>query len=148
MADIRKHVFDAGKSLASEEEMGEVFYQRGIVISMILAEGITAAQAHFGEANINAEQLRWGLENVDITEARLAELGMSGMVPPFKTSCADHTGHSGGWMLEWNGSEFVKASDLLIPDTDAIGALEAAKAAEYAEANAPWPVNEACNAES
>lgn len=145
MADIRKHVFDAGKSQASEEEMGEVFYQRGIVISMILAEGIATAQANFGTPNINAEQLRWGLENVSITDARLAELGMDGMVAPFNTSCADHTGHSGGWMLEWDGTAFVKASDHLTPDTDAIQALEVEKAAEYAKDNAPWPINDACN---
>jgi branched-chain amino acid transport system substrate-binding protein len=47
-------------------------------------------------------------------------------------------------MLEWNGTEFVQASDLLSPDRDAIGPLEAEKAAEYASANAPWPINEAC----
>lgn len=144
MADIRKHVFDAGNSLASEEELNEVFYQRGIVISMILAEGIAAAQTHFETPKINAEQLRWGLENINITEERLTELGMSGMVAPFSTSCADHTGHSGGWMLQWNGTEFVQASDHLTPDSAVIAALETAKAAEYAEANAPWPVNEEC----
>jgi ABC-type multidrug transport system fused ATPase/permease subunit len=31
------------------------------------------------------------------------------MVPPFSTSCANHTGHSGGWMLEWDGEKFVQA---------------------------------------
>lgn len=145
MADIRKHVFDAGKSLASEEEMGEVFYQRGIVIAMVLAEGIATAQAHFEKPAINAEELRWGLENLNITEARLAELGMTGIVAPFSTSCSDHTGHSGGWMLEWNGTEFVQASDHLTPDSEAISKLEVEKAAEYAKENAPWPVNENCD---
>ncbi len=145
MADIRKHVFDAGNSLAAEEELNEVFYQRGVVISMILAEGITSAQAQFDTPEINAEQLRWGLENVNITDARLAELGMAGMVAPFSTSCADHTGHSGAWMLQWDGAAFVKASDHLTPDTAAISALEAEKAAAYATDNAPWPINEDCN---
>jgi len=66
-------------------------------------------------------------------------------VPPFKTSCADHTGHSGGWMLEWDGAKFVKVSDLLKPESEAISALEVEKAKEYADANAPWPMNEECN---
>ena len=146
MADIKTHVVDAGKSLSNPEEMQGVFYGRGLVISMILAEGIAAAQAEFGVAEINAEQLRWGLENLNITEARLDELGMTGMVPPFSTSCANHTGHSGAWMLEWDGSKFVKASDLLMPDVSAYQALVDEKAAEYASANAPWPVNEGCDA--
>ncbi|HBM57712.1 MAG TPA: ABC transporter permease, partial [Citreicella sp.] len=70
--------------------------------------------------------------------------GMTGMVPPFKTSCANHTGHSGGWILEWDGAKFVKATDLIMPDAEAIAPLEAQAAKDYAEANAPWPANDAC----
>ncbi len=140
MEDIRKHVVSKGNSMIkSEADLDTVFYQRGIVISLYLAEGVKTAQDHFGEKNINAEQLRWGLENLNITEARLEELGMKGMVPPLKTSCDNHTGHAGGWMLEWNGEAFVQASDLLVPDRDLIRPLELQKAADYADNNAPWP---------
>ena len=148
MSDIKEYVIDAGKSQTNDTEMQGVFYARGLVISMILAEGIRTAQDHFGTPNIEAEHLRWGLENLNVTEERLAELGMSGMVPPFQTTCANHTGHSGGWMLEWDGAKFVKVSDHLMPESDVIAALEAEKAAEYAAANAPWPTNEACDAPS
>jgi len=144
MADIRKLVFDAGDSLAAEDELNSVFYQRGLVISMILAEGIKTAQDNFDAAEIDASQLRWGLENINLTDERLAELGMTGMVPPFATSCANHTGHSGGWMLQWDGAQFVPASGHLMPDSETIASLEGPAAAEYAEANAPWPVNEDC----
>ncbi|WP_425040604.1 ABC transporter substrate-binding protein [Primorskyibacter sp. S187A] len=146
MKAIQEHVVAKGKSLASEEEISEVFYQRGVVMSAILAEGIMNAQKEYGTANIDASQLRWGLENINLTEERIDELGITGMVPPFSTSCSNHTGHAGGWMLEWNGSEFVKASDLLKPDLEAITPLIRAKAAEYAEANAPWPTNDSCDA--
>jgi branched-chain amino acid transport system substrate-binding protein len=146
MADIRKYVVDAGKSLVSDpaKDVDKVFYQRGMLISMFLVEGIRAAQDHFDTREVNAEQLRWGLENLKIDEAKLTELGMSGMVVPFSTSCDNHTGHGGGWMLEWDGAKFVKVSDLLQADRDVIAPLEAAKAKEYAEANAPWAMNEAC----
>ena len=145
VADIKTHVVDAGNSKSNEEEMAGVFYNRGIIISAILAEGIRMAQQEFDTGEIDASQLRWGLENIDMTEARISELGLDGMVPPFKTSCADHTGKSGGWMLEWDGAKFVKVSDLLKPETDAIAALEVEKAKEYADANAPWPMNDDCN---
>ena len=140
MADIRKYVVDEGATLSDEEEMKGVFYSRGLVISMILAEGIKVAQEHAGKPDISPADLRWGLENLDITEERLAELGMTGMVPPFSTSCADHTGHSGGWMLEWDGQQFQKASDLLQAEAEVIRPLEEQMAAEYASANEPWPV--------
>ncbi len=144
MAAIQEHVVDAGKSLADGEELGEVFYGRGVIISAILAEGISVAQEMHGTAEISAAQLRDGLANLNFTEARIEELGLTGMMAPFATSCADHTGHSGGWMIEWDGSQFVQASDLLKADRAAIEPLEAEKAAEYASANAPWPMNEAC----
>ena len=144
MADVKQHVVDAGNSQSNEEEMQGVFYSRGLVISAILAEGIAVAQKHTGKAEISPADLRWGLENLNFTEERLEELGMTGMVPPFSTSCSNHTGHSGGWILEWDGAKFVKASDLIMPDSEAISKLEMAKAQEYAEANAPWPVNEDC----
>jgi branched-chain amino acid transport system substrate-binding protein len=144
MADIKKHVIDAKLSDTPVDQMNWVFYQRGIVIQMMLNEGVKAAQAQFKTKAVNAEQLRWGLENIKVDDAKLAELGMTGMVVPFATSCADHTGHGGAWMLQWDGAKFVKVSDLIKPDRDAIKPLEAAKAKEYADANQPWPVNADC----
>ena len=146
MQDIKTHVVDAGKSLIDQAngEFDWVFYQRGVMISMMLVEGIRAAQDEYDTKVVNAEQLRWGLENLKIDEAKLEELGMTGMIPPFSTSCADHTGHSGGWMLEWDGAKFVKVSDLLSADRGAIDALVETEAKKYAEANAPWPTNEEC----
>lgn len=146
MADIKKYVVDTGNSLMEDPaDINSVFYQRGVLISMILAEGIREAQEHFDTKNVNAEQLRWGLENLKIDDARIAELGMTGMIAPFSTSCADHTGHSGGWILEWDGTKFAPASEKLTADADAIAVLEEVKAMEYAEANKPWPINEECN---
>ncbi len=146
MADIQKHVIDAGQTLMTDpaNDKNKVFYQRGIIISMILVEGVKAAQANFNAKEVTAEQLRWGLENLKIDDAKLAELGMSGMVVPFSTSCDNHTGHGGGWMLQWDGAKFVKVSDLLQPDRAAIEPLEKEKAKEYADANAPWAMNEGC----
>ncbi|MEM6897136.1 MAG: ABC transporter permease, partial [Pseudomonadota bacterium] len=146
--DLETHVVDTGKSLSNPEEMAGVFYNRGLVMSMILAEGIRAAQEEYGTAMIDPGQLRWGLENLDITSERLEELGMTNMVPPFSTSCANHTGHAGGWMLEWDGEKFAKASDLITPNVAEYRELLSASAEEYAAANAPWAVNEDCNAES
>lgn len=147
MADIQKYVIDADKSLLENPDVdkNKVFYQRGLVISMILAEAIKAAQANFDAKTVNAEQVRWGLENLDLTDEKIAELGMTGMVGSFSTSCSNHTGHSGAWMLQWDGAKFVTVSDRLQADASEIDPLIAEKAKEYADANAPWPVNEDCS---
>ncbi|MGX9355605.1 ABC transporter substrate-binding protein [Roseobacteraceae bacterium S113] len=148
MQAIEEMVAAKGKSLADDEERGEVFYQRGVVMSAILAEGIMNAQKEYGTAEIDAGQLRWGLENINLTEERIEALGITGMVPPFSTSCDNHTGHSGGWMIQWDGEKFVQASDLLMPDLDAIKPFIKEKAAAYADANAPWPTNDSCASQS
>jgi branched-chain amino acid transport system substrate-binding protein len=142
MADIKKYVADAGKSDTPADQAGWVFYQRGLSISMFLVEAIKAAQANFNTKVVNAEQVRWGLENLKIDDAKLAELGMTGMVVPFSTSCSNHTGHGGGWVIEWDGAKFNKVSDHIMPDRGAIEPLEVAKAKEYADANQPWPMQE------
>jgi branched-chain amino acid transport system substrate-binding protein len=145
MADIQKYVVEPGNTKSNPEEMAGVFYGRGVVMSAILAEGIKAAQAEFGTGTIDAGQLRWGLENIDLTAEKIDELGLTGMIAPFKTSCANHTGNSGGWMLEWDGTQFVKVSDHLMPNTASYADLVEKSAMEYAEANAPWPMNESCD---
>ncbi|MEJ6782254.1 ABC transporter substrate-binding protein [Aminobacter sp. Piv2-1] len=144
MQDIKKYVVDAGKSQIGAGEFDWVFYQRGVLISMFTVEGIKAAQEKFGTKVVNAEQLRWGLENLKLDEARLASIGMAGMIGPFSTACNNHAGHAGAWMLQWDGTKFVKVSDLLSADQDMIAPLVEAEAKKYAEANAPWPVNEEC----
>jgi branched-chain amino acid transport system substrate-binding protein len=114
------------------------------LISMFTVEAIRAAQEQFNTKVVNAEQLRWGFENLKLDEARLAEIGMTGMIAPFETSCDNHSGHAGAWMLEWGGAKFTKVSDLLQADQTEIAPLVEAEAKKYADANAPWPMNDEC----
>lgn len=139
MKDVKQLVVDAGKSKAQPGEMEEVFYQRGIVLSAIMVEAATEAQKHFNTKALDAEQFRWGMENVKFTPERIKEIGLDGMVVPFSTSCSNHTGHGGGWIVEWDGAKFNKTSDKIYEaDRATIDPLAATKAKEYADANAPW----------
>lgn len=140
MQDIKKHVVDAGKSQVNKDsgEFEGHAYHRGVMMSVILAEAVKAAQAHAGTNKLTREQLRWGLENVNLDEAKLKELGLEGMIGPFKTSCQNHTGNAGAWMIEWDGTKFVKVSDMLTADRAEIDPLVKEEAAKYAAANQPW----------
>jgi branched-chain amino acid transport system substrate-binding protein len=146
MLDIKKHVVDAGKSQLNQQggELESTPYQRGVMMSVILAEAVRVAQAHAGTPMIDREQLRWGFENIKLDEARLKELGVEGMMGPLTTSCANHTGNAGAWIVEWDGAKFVKVSDMYSADRSVIDPLVAEKAKEYADANAPWGMNDDC----
>jgi branched-chain amino acid transport system substrate-binding protein len=146
MQDVKTHVVDAGKSQLNQGagEFDTTAYQRGILMSVILAEAVEAAQEEAGTAMIDQEQLRKGLENVNLDEARLAELGAEEMMAPFAMSCSNHTGHASAWMIEWDGTKFVKVSDLLTADRAVIDPLVEKASADYAAANQPWQMNDDC----
>jgi branched-chain amino acid transport system substrate-binding protein len=146
MQDIKTHVVDAGKSQIDQAsgEFDSMAYQRGVMMSVMLAEAVKAAQAEAGGTTITPEQLRSGFESLNFDEAKLGEIGVEGMMAPFSMSCANHTGNAGAWMVEWDGSKFVKVSDLLTADRATIDPMVEKAAAEYAQANAPWPTSEGC----
>jgi branched-chain amino acid transport system substrate-binding protein len=146
MQDVKTHVVDAGKSQLNQSagEFDSTAYQRGILMSVILAEAVRAAQEEAGTPMIDREQLRRGLENVNLDEARLEELGVGEMMAPFAMSCSNHTGHAAAWMVEWDGSKFVKVSDLIEADRSVIDPLVEQASAAYAAANQPWDMNEDC----
>lgn len=146
MQDVKTHVVDAGKSQLNQSagEFDTTAYQRGILMSVILAEGVKAAQEKAGTNMINQEQLRVGLENVNLDAAKLAELGADEMMAPFAMTCSNHTGHASAWMVEWDGAKFVKVSDLLTADRAVIDPLVEKASADYATANQPWQMNDDC----
>ena len=91
--DIIKHIVSQGKSQIDDpEKVGDVLYNRGMFNAVLVAEAIATAQKISGKANISGSDMRDGLENIDLSAARLKELGLEGFTAPIKGSCADHEG--------------------------------------------------------
>ena len=93
-ADLKKYLYDKGKGVAKWDETGEVLYNRGLVNAMLGVESIRKAQTKFGNKPLTGEQVRWGIENLDLSAARLKELGFEGMLQPLKVTCARPRGHA------------------------------------------------------
>tara|TARA_R110002020_G_scaffold29585_12_gene93465 strand:- start:4145 stop:5482 length:1338 start_codon:yes stop_codon:yes gene_type:complete len=145
LQDIKKLVVDAGKSEVDPAKFGENLYNRGIVNAVIMAEAVRVAQDKAGKTLINSEDMRVGLENLAIDEARLEALGLSGFMAPMNITCADHSGHNKMYVQEWDGENWQKASDWFSPMTDKVTPLAISAAEEYKTSNAPWPDRtEAC----
>lgn len=139
LQDIKKYVVDTGKVPTDPESMGGTLYNRGVLNSVIIAEGIRTAQELTGKKVITGADMRMGLESLDLTEERLAELGLSGFAHPMKVTCDDHAGSHPVFIQEWDGEKFVKVTDWIEPMRDVVRPLLEAAAADYAEKNAPWP---------
>ena len=77
MQDIKTKVYGAKKgNLEDPSRLGNVMYTRGVVYGMIVVEAMRVAQAKYGKGKVmTPEQLRWGFEHLNLTEARIKELG-------------------------------------------------------------------------
>jgi branched-chain amino acid transport system substrate-binding protein len=130
-ADIKKHVIDKGKGLG-KEDFGQVLYNRGLINAFIGTEAVRTAQAKFGKKPLTGEQVRWGFENLNITEARIKEAGFEGMMRPLKFSCADHQGADVARVQQWDGKEWKVISDFYTADRAVLDKLVADQSAKYA----------------
>lgn len=110
--DIRNKLYKTGKGNLKElDRVGNVMYMRGIVAAVLMVEGMRNAQAKFGKGKLlNGEQVRWGLENLNIDRAKQKELGVEDMFPPVKTSCNDHEGSGAVKVVQWDGKQWVALS--------------------------------------
>ena len=119
-ADIVKYVYDKGKGAGKKEEMGSPLYNRGIVNAMFSAEAIrTAMKGAKGQAP-TGEQIRWGFENLNLTEKRLDEIGMKGFTHPLKVTCEDHEGSGPVLIEQWDGKKWNIVSDWIQPMKDVV----------------------------
>ena len=82
LADIQKFVVDTGKSKAPKGEIGQVLYNRGVYNSVLVAEAIAEAQKITGTKLVSGQDVRRGLENLNINEARLKAIRTRGLRQP------------------------------------------------------------------
>jgi branched-chain amino acid transport system substrate-binding protein len=131
-ADLEKFVITPGKSLAKPDEIGSVLYNRGLINSMLGTESIRTAMAKFGNKPMTGEQVRWGIEHLDLTAERIKQLGFEGMIGPIKVSCADHEGTRLSRVHQWDGKKWNVISDWYTADDAVIAPLVKDTASKYA----------------
>jgi branched-chain amino acid transport system substrate-binding protein len=132
--DILKYVYDAGEGTGEREEVGnQQNYKMGVLMGIMTVESINKATEKYGNKPMSGEQVRWGIENLDLNEARLKEMGIEGFIPAFKVSCSDHEGSAPVKFQTWNGKAFEPASDWISTDQSIVRPLIEVSAAGYAK---------------
>jgi branched-chain amino acid transport system substrate-binding protein len=132
--DIVKYVYDKGQGTGKKEDMGEVLYNRGMVSAMFGVEAVRKAQEKFGKKPLTGEQVRWGLEHLDITADTIKKLGMTGFMEPIKTSCENHEGAHTAMIETWDGKKWnVVPNSRYQSDLKILDPMIRASAAKYAE---------------
>jgi branched-chain amino acid transport system substrate-binding protein len=139
--DITQHVYRKGLGAGEEKAVGEVLYNRGIVNALIITESIRVAQGRYGKRPVTGEEVRWGMENINLTEARLKELGLPDFMAPIKVTCADHEGGGMARVQQWDGKEWKFVSDWIAPNRDQLWPMYRQAAADYAKEKNVTPRN-------
>jgi len=135
IADIDKVVYGAGKgNMQDKNKLGSILYNRGVSAAIATVEAVRTAQDKYGKGKVmSGEQVRWGFENLNITDARLKALGATGLLPEIKTSCDNHEGSGKVKIQQWDGTKWVLVSDWIEGNKNLIHPLFKASAAKYAK---------------
>ena len=137
LAEIKSSVHDAGNAAGDGSNLGSVLYIRGMYAAMLASEAIAKAQEIHGVPAVTSVMVRDGMEALEITNARMDELGMPGVGPEFSVSCADHGGSGLGIVQQWDASAgvWVALTDFIAPDDSVTTPLITEDAAAFAAEN-------------
>ena len=135
--DIKTYVHDRGLAAGAGDQFGTVLYNRAVYGGVLITEAIRTAQEMHGVAEITPAMMRDGLENLDIDEARMAEIGLPNFGPPVKITCENHGGQGIAMVQQWDAhnEQWNRISDMISSDKEIISALIKADADAYAAEN-------------
>jgi len=134
-ADILKYVYKGNRDEASKNNFGEVLYNRGMINYTYVTEAIRTAMKHFGNKPLSGAEVRWGMENLDLTTQRIKQLGMEGLVHPIKITCANHEFGGDIHMQQWDGKQWKFIGGWIEPIKDVIEPLVVQSADTFAKEN-------------
>ncbi|MFG6079612.1 ABC transporter substrate-binding protein [Paracoccus litorisediminis] len=134
-ADMKKFVIEPGKASQGGQFVGSALYSRGMYAAVVIAEAIKKAQELAGTPAINATQLRDGFEALDITPARLTEIGLPDFGPEIKMSCDNHGGSGMARIQQWdaNAKKWSLITEFTEPDQEVLNPLIAADSEAFAK---------------
>ncbi len=134
-ADLLEHVYGGDKAKAKENNFGEVLYNRGLINAMFAVESIRTAMGIHGEKPMTGAQVRDGMEALDLTAARLTEIGMEGLAQPVRVTCEDHESMGPVLIQQWDGKQWNIVSDWIEPIREVVRPMVEEAAAKYAAEN-------------
>lgn len=131
---MQKYVVDAGLAAGAGDQVGTVLYSRGMYNAFLSVEAIKTAQKLAGVGDVNAAQVRDGMEALNITEETMAAAGLPGFAPPFSVSCENHGGPGLGMVSQWDAEaqKWSLITGLIASDMDVIQPLIDADSAAFA----------------
>jgi len=131
--DVKKFVHDKNQGTGPIEELNTSLYNRGLVSAALAVEAVRSAQQRFGKGKVmDGEQIRWGLENLNMDQKRLSALKLDTIMKPLSTSCFDHEGSRSARVHTWDGKKWNVVTDWIDADESIIKPMVRQYADKYA----------------
>ena len=139
--DLKEYVVDAGKAAGAGDQLGTALYNRGMYAAMLAAEAARTAQEIHGTAQITPAMMRDGMEALEMTEEKMAGLGLPNFGPTFNVSCSNHGGDGLGAVAQWDAEagSWSLITDYGASDGSVLDPLITADSMAYAEENGITP---------
>jgi len=103
--EIIERLYNRGKGdLEDRSRIGSVYWNLGIWAAVMSGEAIRVAQKRFGK-ELTSAMVRWGFENIELTQADLDKMGLADMVPPIKVTCMDHAALHLARFQQWDAGK-------------------------------------------
>ena len=135
--DIKKYVVDAGKAAGAGDQVGTVLYNRGLYMAMLHAEAARTAQEMTGKSAVSQGDMIKAMEAFEMTEEKMAGLGLANFGPSFKVTCQNHGGDGLVGVAQWDAGagKWSMISDYKQSDQSVVAKLIAEDSAAYAAEN-------------
>jgi len=130
--EIIDKVYGTMKGHIAFTRVGSVYWNRGVYAGVINEEAMLTAHKKFGVKVLTGDEIRWGMENLNITKERIKEIGLEGFMSPVRTSCENHEGGDVVLFQQWDGEKWVKIDELK-PMFDFVRPLIKESALKYAQ---------------
>ncbi|WP_412050600.1 ABC transporter substrate-binding protein [Hoeflea sp. Naph1] len=147
LKNLKAKIVDKGLSdLNDTKSFGTVYYNMGVLTGVLVTEALRTAYDEFGARTVTGEEMQWGIEHMQIDDARLAEIGATGLLQPLSMSMKDHEGGGASKILQWDGEGWVAGSESWVDsDRDLLLPKVYEKAAAYAAEQGIMPRTEGQN---
>ncbi len=137
--DIKAYVYGKGKAVDAgfEPRIGETHYNRGIYAGVLVAEAIRKAMEIHDTKDVTGAMVKDGFEQLEISDAKWAELGLPGFTGAVQVTCADHRGPSSIAVQQWDAKskKWAIITDFVKPMDDVTTPLIKADSEAYAKEN-------------
>ena len=100
--EITEKLYNYGEGTLEDKDLiGSTYWNLGIWVAVMSSEAIRLAQKRFGK-ELTGAMLRWGFENIELTQDDLSKIGFADVAPPIKVTCLDHSGLHKARFQQWD----------------------------------------------